>query len=67
MEVKNTESTNDRVRLNVWIHSRHHSDLKKLAEYEGRSISDLVKQAIISHLKDSEDVLKTLEEKDGIK
>jgi hypothetical protein len=34
-----------RKRLNMWLAQRHHDELQGLASYDGRSVSDLIRQA----------------------
>lgn len=49
------DSGNGKVRLNLWINRRQYNDLKMLADFEGRSVSDIVRQVISSHLRDNSD------------
>ena len=45
---------NGKVRLSMWLTSRQHRELKSLAEYEGRTVSDIIRQLISIHLRDME-------------
>ncbi len=48
----------DKVRLNLWITRRQHDELNMLAEYEGRSVSDIVRQVLGIHLRDNSDQIE---------
>ena len=41
-----------KVRLSMWLTKRQHSELKELAEYEGRTVSDIIRQLVGIHLRD---------------
>lgn len=47
----------DKVRLNLWLNPRQYDELKMLARYEGRSVSDIVRQVLSAHLRDNQDVV----------
>ena len=55
MESKQTRGQDSvaKVRLSMWLTSRQHSELKQLAEYEGRTVSDIIRQLISIHLRDN--------------
>jgi len=55
-EVKSNR--NSKVRVNMWLPRHQHDELKQLAEYEGRSVSDIIRQLIASYLRDSSSVEK---------
>lgn len=46
------DERHSKVRLNMWLTGRQHSELKSLAQYEGRTVSDIIRQLISIHLRD---------------
>lgn len=61
MGVKDAQTGQDlqdeKVRLNLWLNPRQYDELKMLARYEGRSVSDIVRQVLSAHLRDNKDVV----------
>ena len=54
MEDKETQKdASQKVRLSMWLSKRQHDELKQLAEYEGRTVSDLIRQLVGSFLRDN--------------
>lgn len=49
------DSGSEKVRLNLWINRMQYNELKMLADYEGRTVSDIVRQVLNSHLRDNSD------------
>lgn len=43
----------DKMRLSMWLTKRQHSELKELAAYEGRTVSDIIRQLVGIHLRDN--------------
>lgn len=43
-----------KVRLNMWLKSTTYTELKMLSEFEGRTVSDIVRQVIGVYLRDNE-------------
>lgn len=43
-----------KVRLNMWLKSTTYNELKMLSEFEGRTVSDIVRQVIGVYLRDNE-------------
>ena len=43
----------DKVRMNLWMNRGQYDELKMLAEYEGRTVSDIVRQLVGIHLRDN--------------
>lgn len=41
-----------KVRLSMWITGRQHAELKELASYEGRTVSDIIRQLVSIYLRD---------------
>lgn len=46
-------SNRPKVRLSMWLTSRQHSELKRIAQYEGRTVSDIIRQLVGIHLRDT--------------
>lgn len=42
-------------RLNMWMNTSHYEELKMLAEFEGRTVSDIVRQLVNIYLRDNAD------------
>ena len=55
MESSSNGRAMDKVRLNLWMVRGQYDELKMLAEYEGRTVSDIVRQLVGIHLRDNID------------
>ena len=55
MEASSNGRGNGKVRMNLWMNSGQYDELKMLAEYEGRTVSDIVRQLVGIHLRDNID------------
>jgi len=47
-------SSTGKVRLSMWLTKRQHSELKELAMYDGRTVSDIIRQLVGMHLRDEQ-------------
>jgi len=47
----------DKARLNLWMKRRQYEELQQLAEYEGRTVSDVVRQLVNGFLRDNSDTV----------
>lgn len=47
------DSGSRKVRLSMWLTIRQHSELKEIAAYEGRTVSDLIRQLVGIFLRDN--------------
>jgi len=67
MDEEKAKIDNDKARLNLWMKRRQYDELKMLAEFEGRTVSDIVRQVVSAYLRDnSETVTKSQQEgRDG--
>jgi len=45
-------------RLNMWMDASHYDELKMLAEFEGRTVSDIVRQVINIYLRDNSESIQ---------
>lgn len=50
---KARDGRSSKIRLSMWLNRRQHEELKELAEYEGRTVSDIIRQLVSSHLRDN--------------
>lgn len=48
----------EKVRLNFFLSENLYEDLKKIAQEEGRTISDAIRQAIIEYIKNTQEYKK---------
>lgn len=46
-------------RLNMWMNTSHYQELKMLAEFEGRTVSDIVRQVINIYLRDNSESIQS--------
>lgn len=53
MDAKNKKDEG-KVRLNMWITRRQHEELRELASFDGRTVSDLIRQVLGSFLRDKD-------------
>jgi predicted DNA-binding protein len=49
---KESDVGSEKVRVNMLLPKHQHAKLKKLAGYEGRTVSDMIRQLIAVHLRD---------------
>jgi len=54
----------EKVRLSMWLTRRQHAELKMLAEYDGRTVSDIIRQLVSIHLNDPDNEKKVQERSD---
>jgi len=49
---------NKSTRLNMWMDSSHYKELKMLAGFEGRTVSDIVRQVVNIYLRDNSESIQ---------
>lgn len=55
---EDVKSGNGKSRMNLWMKTRQYEELKMLAEFEGRSVSDIVRQLVGGFLRDNSETIK---------
>lgn len=51
-------NASDSKRIHIRVNGKVYDDLRMLAEFEGRTVSDIVRHVIFMHLRDSESLAK---------
>lgn len=50
-------------RLNMWMDTSHYEELNMLAEFEGRTVSDIIRQLVNIHLRDNSESIQNHQER----
>lgn len=58
------ENVSDSKRIHIRVNGKVYDDLRMLAEFEGRTVSDIVRHVIFIHLRDSESLAKMKKEQE---
>jgi len=57
-------NVSDSKRIHIRVNGKVYDDLRILAEFEGRTVSDIVRHVIFMHLRDSESLAKMKKEQE---
>ena len=59
----NPGNVSDAKRIHIRVNGKVYDELQMLADFEGRTVSDIVRQVVFEHLRDSESMRKLKEGK----